>query len=166
MFVAVGSLFLLSRIILLHGYARLEENFARENLERAASALTNELNTPDRPTSEYAAWDQTHAYLNGSNPDDFKSEFPAATFQELKVSFVVILDNSGHKLFSKGFDLDHAGEAPVPEGIDENLKTGSSILNHKSLESRVAGILVLKAGPVLVDSGPILTSDSRGPVAG
>ncbi len=166
MVVAVGSLFLLSRLVLLHGYARLEESFARENLERAASALTNELNTLDRTTSEYASWDQTYAYVHGTNPDYVKSEFPAATFQELKVSFVVILDNSGHKLFSKGFDLDHAGEAPVPEGIDENLKTGSSILNHKSLESRVAGILVLKAGPVLVDSRPILTSDSRGPVAG
>lgn len=166
MVVAVGSLFLLSRLVLLHGYARLEESFARENLERASSALTNELNTLDRTTNEYASWDQTYAYVHGTNPDYVKSEFPAATFQELKVSFVVILDNSGYKLFSKGFDLDHAGEAPVPEGIDENLKTGSSILNHKTLESRVAGILVLKAGPVLVDSRPILTSDSRGPIAG
>ena len=166
MFVAVGSLFLLSRIILLRGYARLEENFARESLERAASALTNELNTLDRTTSEYAAWDQTHAYLNGSNPDYLKSEFPAATFQELKVSFVVILDNSGHQVFSKGFDLAQVGEAPVPEGLDENLKTGSSLLSHRSLDSRVSGILMLRNGPVLVDSRPVLTSESHGPIAG
>jgi PAS domain S-box-containing protein len=166
MFAAVGSLFLLSRIILMHGYARLEESFARENLERAASALTNELNTLDHTTSEYAAWDQTRAYLYGSNPDYVKSEFPAVTFQELKVSFVVILDNSGHKVFSKGFDLVNAGEAPVPEGLDENLKTGSSLLNHRSLDSRVSGILMLRNGPVLVDSRPVLTSESKGPIAG
>jgi PAS domain S-box-containing protein len=166
MFVAVGSLFLLSRLVLKHGYARLEESFARDSLDRAASALTNELNTLDRTTSEYASWNQTYAYLHGTNPDYVKSEFPAATFQELKISFVIILDNSGHKIFSKGFDLSHAGEAPVPEGIDENLKTGSSILNHKSLESRVSGILMLPGSPVLVDSRPVLTSDSRGPIAG
>jgi PAS domain S-box-containing protein len=166
MFAAVGSLFLLSRLVLLHGYARLEESFARDSLERAASALTNELNTLDRTTSEYASWDQTYSYVHGTNPNYVKSEFPAATFQELKVSFVVILDNSGHKVFSKGFDLSHAGEAPVPEGIDENLKTGSSILNHQSLESRVSGILMLRDGPVLVDSRPVLTSDSHGPIAG
>jgi PAS domain S-box-containing protein len=166
MFVAVGSLFLLSRLVLKHGYARLEESFARDSLDRAASALSNELNTLDRTTSEYASWDQTYSYVHGTNPDYVKSEFPAATFQELKVSFVVILDNSGHKIFSKGFDLSHAGEAPVPEGIDENLKTGSSILNHKSLESRVSGILMLAGGPVLVDSRPVLTSDSHGPIAG
>jgi PAS domain S-box-containing protein len=166
MFAAVGSLFLLSRLLLLHGYARLEESFARDSLERAASALTNELNTLDRTTSEYASWNQTYSYVHGTNPDYVKSEFPAATFQELKISFVVILDNSGHKVFSKGFDLSRAGEAPVPEGIDENLKTGSSILNHKSLESRVSGILMLRGGPVLVDSRPVLTSDSHGPIAG
>src|SRR5580704_16226733 len=166
MFVAVGSLFLLSRLILKHGYARLEESFARDSLDRAASALGNELNTLDRTTSEYASWDQTYSFVHGTNADYVKSEFPAATFQELKVSFVVILDNSGHKIFSKGFDLSHAGEAPVPEGIDENLKTGSSILNHKSLESRVSGILMLPGGPVLLDSRPVLTSDSKGPIAG
>lgn len=166
MFVAVGSLFLLSRLVLLHGYARLEESFARDNLDRAASALTNELNTLDRTASEYASWDQTYAYVHGTNPDYVKSEFPAATFQELQVSFVIILDNSGHKVFSKGFDLSHVGEVPLPEGIDENLKTGSSILNHKSLESKVSGILMLRGGPVLVDSRPVLTSDSHGPIAG
>jgi PAS domain S-box-containing protein len=166
MFVAVGSLFLLSRLLLLHGYARLEESFAKDNLERAASALNNELNTLDRTTSEYASWDQTYSYVHGTNPDYEKSEFPPATFQELKVSFVIILDNSGHKVFSKGFDLSHPGEAPVPEGIDENLKTGSSILNHKSLDSKVSGILMLRSGPVLVDSRPVLTSDSHGPIAG
>jgi sensor domain CHASE-containing protein len=166
MFGAVGSLFWLSRIILLHGYAHLEEDFAKENLERASSALTNELNTLDRTTSEYAAWDQSYAFLHGTNPSYVKSEFPASTFQQLKVSFVVILDNSGHKVFSKGFDLANGGEASVPEGLDENLKTGSSILNHKSLDSRVMGILMLRDGPVLVDSRPVLTSEARGPIAG
>jgi PAS domain S-box-containing protein len=166
MFAAVGSLFLLSRIVLLRGYARLEEDFASQNLERAASALTNELNTLDRTTSEYAAWDQSYAYLHGRNPGYIKSEFPAPTFQQLKVSFVVILDNSGHKVFSKGFDLARGGEAPVPDGLDENLKAGSSILNHKSLDSRVMGILMLRDGPVLMDSRPVLTSDAQGPIAG
>jgi PAS domain S-box-containing protein len=166
MFGAVGSLFWLSRIILLHGYAHLEEDFAKENLERASSALTNELNTLDRTTSEYAAWDQSYAFLHGTNPSYVKSEFPTSTFQQLKVSFVVILDNSGHKVFSKGFDLANGGEASVPEGLDENLKTGSSILNHKSLDSRVMGILMLRNGPVLVDSRPVLTSEARGPIAG
>jgi PAS domain S-box-containing protein len=166
MFAAVGSLFLLSRIILLRGYAHLEEDFARQNVDRAASALTNEMNTLDRTTSEYAAWDQTYAYLHGKNANYVKSEFPASTFQQLKIGFVVILDNSGRKVFSKGFDLARGGETPVPDGLDDNLKTGSSILSHKTLDSRVMGILILRNGPVLVDSRPVLTSDARGPIAG
>ena len=166
MFAAVGSLFLISRILLLRGYARLEEDFASQNLDRAASALTNELNTLDRITSEYAAWDQTYAYVLGRNPGYVKSEFPAPTFQELQVSFVIITDNSGHKVLSKGFDLAAGGERPVPEGLDENLKTGSLLISHKTVSSRVMGILMLKNGPVLVDSRPVVTSDAKGPIAG
>lgn len=166
MFAAVGSLFLLSRILLLRGYARLEEDFASQNLDRATSALTNELNTLDRTTSEYASWDQTFGFLHGNNPSYVKSEFPASTFRQLKIGFVVILDTSGRKVFSKGFDLTHGGEAPLPSGLDQNLKGGSPILNHKSLDSRVLGILMLTNGPVLIDSLPVLTSDSHGPIAG
>jgi PAS domain S-box-containing protein len=166
MFAAVGSLFLISRVLLLRGYARLEENFANQNLDRAASALTNELNTLDRITSEYAAWDQTYAYVLGTNPGYVKSEFPAPTFQELQVSFVIITDNSGRKLLSKGFNLAAGGEAPVPDGLGENLKTSSLLINHKTVTSRVMGILMLKNGPVLVDSRPIVTSDAKGPIAG
>ena len=126
----------------------------------------NELETLDRTTSEYAAWDQSYRYVHGQEPSYIKTEFPAPTFQQLGVSFVVIFDAKDHELFSKGFDLAQGGEAPIPAGLRDHLKTGSLLLSHTKTTSDVQGILDLPGGPVLVDSRPILTSDSRGPVAG
>src|ERR1700732_1388597 len=105
MFGLVGGLYVLSRVLLLRGFSHLEEDFARQNLERISSALANELGTLDRTTSEYASWDQSYAYLHGKQPSYARTEFPDATFQQLKINFVVILDNSGKKVFSKGFNL-------------------------------------------------------------
>jgi PAS domain S-box-containing protein len=162
----VGGLYWLSHILLMSGFTRLEEDFAREDARRASSALSNDLNTLDRTASEYASWDETYAYVHGQSATYVKTEFPASTFQQLKVSFVAIFDDKGRKLFSKGFDLAHGGEIPLPRGLEDDLKPGSLLLTQPGLDSKVAGMLSLPDGPVLVVSRPILTSNSQGPIAG
>src|SRR5271169_3936236 len=162
----VGGLFALSRIVLMRGFARLEEDFAGRDISRASSALSNELNTLDQTTSEYATWDLTYEFAKGLRPSYVKTEVPAPTFQELKISFVVIFDAHGHKLFSRGFDLTKGGEMPVPAGLDDHLKPDSLLLNLHNAQRKVAGILDLPGGPALVDARPILASDATGPIAG
>jgi PAS domain S-box-containing protein len=162
----VGGLYTISRLVLLRGFTNLEEDFARQNLEQASSAVQNELDTLERTTSEYAAWDQTYAFLHGKNPGYVKSEFPVPTFQQLKVNFIVILDNSGRKVFSKGFSLTAQEEVPVPADLDRHLRPGSLLLKLPDETSKQMGILLLESGPVFIDSHPVLTSNSQGPIAG
>ena len=162
----VGGLFAVSWFVLMRGFTNIEEDFASQNLGRASSALSHELEILDRTTSEYAAWNQTYAYLQGKNPSHVKTEFPTSTFLQLKVNFVIILDNSGRKLFSKGFDFVSTEEAELPRGIEAYLQSGSLLSSHKDEFGRAAGILMLPSGPVLIDSRPVLTSNSKGPIAG
>jgi PAS domain S-box-containing protein len=162
----VGGLFLLSWFVLTRGFTNIEEDFARQNLGRASSALHNELDTLGRTTSEYASWDQTYAYLQGKNPTYVRTEFPSSSFMQLKINFVIILDNSGRMLFSKAFSLVKLEPAPLPAGIENHLKPGSPLAFHKDESGNTAGILLLSSGPVLIDSRPVLTSNSEGPVAG
>jgi PAS domain S-box-containing protein len=162
----VGGLYALSRVVLLRGFSKIEEEFARQNLERASSALANELEMLDRTTSEYAEWDQTYAYMQNKNPGYVKSEFPGATFNEVKINFVVILDTSGREVFSKGFSLAKRTEVGLPDGLRDHLKPGSLLATHHSAPSNVVGILRLPAGPILIDSHPILKSNAEGPIAG
>jgi len=162
----VGGLYLLARVVLLRGFSHLEEDFARQNLERISSALANELATLDRTTSEYASWDQTYAYLHGKQPNYVHTEFPDVTFQQLKINFVVILDNSGRKVFSKGFNLVSLDPAQVPVGLDQHLRPGAPLLAYDTHPGKVLGILVLPSGPALISSRPVLSSSSQGPVAG
>jgi len=162
----VSGLFLISRVLLIRGFTKIEEDFARENMGRASSALTNELSRLDQTTSEYASWYLSSAYVSGRDPSYVPPEFLTTTFQQLKVSFVIIFDSKGHELFSKGFDVATGGEIPIPAGIEDHLKPESILLTHPSTDSKVAGILVLPEGPVLVDSRPILSGGSQGPIAG
>ena len=162
----VGGLFAVSWFVLMRGFTNIEEDFASQNLGRASSALYNELEILDRTTSEYASWDQTYAYLQGKNPSYVKTEFPTSTFVQLRVNFVVILNNSGQQLFYKGFDLVSSEQARIPGGLEAHLPSGSLLTSHKDESGRAAGILMLPSGPVLIDSRPVLTSNSKGPIAG
>jgi PAS domain S-box-containing protein len=162
----VGGLFAVSCVVLMNGFTNIEEDLASENLGRASSALANELETLGRTTSEYAAWDQSYAYLHGKNLTYVKTEFPSSTFMQLKVNFVVILDASGHKVFSKAFSLAKQEEAQLPSGLEEHLRPSSILATHNSESSKAAGILMLPSGPVLIDSRPVLKSNSEGPIAG
>jgi PAS domain S-box-containing protein len=162
----VGGLFLISRFLLNRGFGKLEEEFARENVSRASTAIASELTALDRTTSEYAAWDQTYEFVQGKKPGFTKTEFPSTTFQQLQISFVAIYDLNGKRLFAKGFDLDRGGEAPLPVDLDQHLQPSSQLLTHRNVMSREAGILSLKNGPILIDARPILTSDNHGPIMG
>jgi PAS domain S-box-containing protein len=162
----VGGLYLLSRVVLLRGFSRLESDFAKENLGRASSALLNEIDTLQHATDQFADQDHTYAYLRGADPADVRAEFPSRIFEQLRVNFVVVLDRSGHKVFSRGFNLADMSAAPAPADLDSHLHTGSPLFGTNGNTSDLAGIVMLASGPVLIDSSAILTSSSDGPVAG
>src|SRR3984885_11341785 len=162
----VGGLFVVSRAVLLGGFSRLEEAFATENLGRVSSALSNEIDTLQHTTDQFADSDQTYEYLTGVNPDSVRAEFPARIFEQLRVNFVVVLDRSGHKVFSKGFNIVSMSFAALPPDLDKHLAPGSSLAAGPHDPNDVSGIVMLESGPVLIDSSAILTSNSDGPPMG
>ena len=162
----VGGLYTLARIVLLRGYSNLEADFARQDIDRASSALANEISALSRTNVDYSAWNATYSFLRGKNPNYPSTELPANTLGQLKVNFVVILNNSGREVFSRGYDLVTRREAPVPPDLRDYLKPGSLLAMHKKESSDIGGIIMLRSGPMLVDSQPVLTTSAEGPIMG
>ena len=162
----VGGLYVLARAILLTGFSRLEADFASENLERASSALSNEIDTLQHSTDQYADSDQTYANMRSPRLEGVRAEFPARIFEQLRVNFIVVLDRSGNTVFSKGFNVVAMSDAPVPENLDAHLVEGSPLVGSAGDTSDITGIVMLASGSVLIDSSAILNSNSDGPPAG
>ncbi|MBF0494228.1 MAG: response regulator, partial [Candidatus Omnitrophica bacterium] len=65
-----------------------------------------------------------------------------------------------------GYDFKNDKKLLIPEDLKKYMAPGGYLINHKSEESTLSGILVLPENPLLVVSRPIVTSDGKGPIHG
>ena len=168
--VMIGGLIVIlyaaSRVILLGSFARLEEQNARQNIERALAALSDELVSLESTTGDWAAWDDTYAYVEGTYDDYVADNLMDLTFTNLDINLMAFVRSSGELIYAKAFDLENEAETSVPLGLHEYLDAASPLVGHLDTESRAKGIVVLPEGPMLVASWPVLTNLQEGPIHG
>jgi signal transduction histidine kinase/DNA-binding response OmpR family regulator len=162
----IAILYSVARTSMMRSFAALEADDTRQNLARATAVLADDLSTLDHTTSDYAAWDDTCAFLEGKNPNLPTSEFPDQWFPRLRIDFVLIFDPYGRQVFAKAYDPAAGKETEIPEGLRAHLAPGSLLMRHAYPGSKVLGIALLTSGAVLIDSQPIIDSQSRGPIRG
>lgn len=157
----------ISRVILLGGFVKLEEELARQNINRAYSTLSNELSRLEDTASDWAAWDETYNFVDNPNNDEYaKENLTNSTFSTIKISLLLITNTAGQILLSKGFDLNNEEEIPLPPSFVDYLSVNRLLLYHPHLESSEKGIILLPENPMLIASKPILTSENKGPIRG
>ncbi len=161
----IAILYVTSRSILLRGFAELEEQSLRQNVERAMSVLSMNLATLSSSTADWAAWDDTYAFIENVNNDYIKSNLVDGTFTDLRLNFMLFVNSTGHVVYSKGFDLDNNKEIPIPKSFLDHFFANQSILQQSKIKC-IKGIILSPKGPVLISSHPIVTSKKEGPVRG
>src|SRR5260370_2412824 len=102
--ILIAILYSLGRFSIMQSFAPLEADATRQNVARTTAVLTDDLATLDNTTSDYAAWDDTCAYLEGRKPDLPTSEFPDPWFPRLRIDFVLIFDTHGRRVFTNAYD--------------------------------------------------------------
>lgn len=58
-----------SQIILVRGYLQLEEQDTRKNVQRGLDALSDDLLALNSQLGDWAAWDESYAFVQDVNPD-------------------------------------------------------------------------------------------------
>src|SRR5882724_11340108 len=101
----LAFLYFFSRTVILRSFSHLEEQDARQNLERSMSALSDDLSNLSRTTKDYSNWDNTYAFVQGQKPQYASTELSNASLTNLRLHFVVIVDSSGRNVFKRGIDL-------------------------------------------------------------
>src|SRR5258708_33491895 len=80
------ALYLVSRFALLNGFARLESNYARENIHHLQNELENEQSQLEVVARDYGEWDRTYEFMESPNPDYARSELSDDTVSIIRIN--------------------------------------------------------------------------------
>lgn len=162
----VGGETALSRAVLQERFGRLENERVSRNVQRGEEALSREVSFLDNITADWAAWDDSYAFIQDGNPDYVRSNLVSSSFENLKVNYMLLFDSSGRMAAARGYDFKEDRPLEIPPGLLLQLSPGSQLLSHAGVDSGRAGILVLPEDILLLASRPIITSERKGPVQG
>lgn len=155
-----------SRVILLGGFARLEEHDVRRNVGRALSALSDRLASLGAVVEDWATWDDTYDFMEDKSTKYIASNLGDLTFSNLGLNVMLYIDTSGRIVFGKGFDLNEGKAIPIPRGLQEYIVPNGLTQFRSNATGTATGIAVLPEGPMLLAARPILTTKGKGPARG
>jgi adenylate cyclase len=151
--------------ILLGAFAKLEESNARQNVRRTVKELHEEIDNLDRTVNDWAAWDDTYAFMQGKKTDYIQANLSGNAYTNLKINLLLMLDPQGDRVFAAHFDLAKEQSVPFTETLYRQLTSTPLFASLKRSEN-VKGFLLLPDKILFVAAQPILTTSETGPALG
>jgi PAS domain S-box-containing protein len=166
-FVALlGLLYFTFQWFLFRDAISAEQISAKRDITRLQEALNNQITVMDANAGDWAPWDDTYEFIKNGNTDYIDANLSSAIFNNIEVELMLFINNSGQIIFGKMVDLESGVETSVPEGLANKLRADSRLRNHKDPFDKIAGIISLPEGPMIMASHPIITSRKEGPIRG
>ncbi len=159
-------LYVTSHFVLLRGFARLEQEATQQEVHRAVSALSQQLDELDTTVYDWASWDDSYQFMWDHNPEYISTNLLDDTFATLRLNLILLVSPSGQVTYGKAFDTEDEEEVPVPTSILDHLTDTGLLRPVEESPFGVNGLLTMPDGPMLVASRPILTSADTGPMRG
>jgi len=162
----VVVLYVATQAIMLQSYIDLEARDARDKVKRVEYALSKQIDDMAALNEDWAAWDDTYAYVQKPNDTFITQNVYDKWFVATNINLIAIANLDGQLVYNQMFDLQAMKEMSLPADFKTHFAPGGIILRLPTEQSKVSGIILLDGRPLRVVSRPILTSTRQGPVMG
>lgn len=140
-------LFISSQMIVMGGFAALEEGATIQNVERAENAMNGEITKLEAIAFTWARAEETNTFIESRDHAYFQSVFSDEKFTGANLNIILFIDRNGEILNHKYINLDYGHVMPTPRSLL------SQISEHGMIDQK--GILVLGSGPMLIATSAI-----------
>ena len=162
----LGVLYAASSNILLGNLKKAEEQDTRQIVKGVLSVFAQTQEDFSSRIADWAAWDESYNFIEDANEQYITATLAPEQLELVKLNLVLYIHSSGRIVFGTGFDLKTGKKTSIPQAIRKHLSTNDLLLDHPNPKSKVAGIVLLPSGPMLISSRPIVTTKGVGPIRG
>ena len=161
----LAASYLVQRVIVQPEFAAIEDHEAQANLARAIEGLQSDAEALATSARDYAAWDDTYAFVATRDPAYAVANLVPHTFSNLGLDAAAIVSRDGEVIW--GRRLDAQGRLVDDPALFSALTSPAHRLTeHATPGSRRQGVLATEAGLALVGSAAITDNAERAPVRG
>ena len=164
--VSVTVNYITQQKVLLPSFTELERVEARKDMDRCVGLLQREMDHLDQICFDWAAWDDTYAFVQGRDPDYVRSNLGLSTFTDNRINLLYILNTKGRVVWGRAYDLEAAKQIDIQEFPHTAWALTHPLLQLKRPTRVISGVFLTTTGPMLVASCPIIHSNNQGPIRG
>lgn len=152
--------------IFIKSFTQIEQQNTEKNVERVQEYLSERLNELNSTTKDWSRWDDTYNFVKSPNQNyQDKNLFPSA-FETLQINLMLFYNSQKKSVLNLAYDVESGEFVPVSPELNKYLTPSSILLNHKTDQDELTGLLLVQEGFLLIASLPILTSEQTGPRSG
>ena len=157
----------IQKIFIMPSFIKLEKQIAIQNSVRVIGAIDRELAPITTLVTDWSHWTDSYNYVKGENSNYEASNLLFDnTLSALNMNFVGFYNNTGKTIWSRAEESGTKEVVDIGQLIKEKLPADHPLIQHQDLHSDIRGIVSTLHGAMMVVSGPILTSEEEGPIAG
>ena len=161
--VSTLSIYVASRITLLKGYEKIEQDDTRANVLRVVNSYYDQSRSLNLVGRGYAFWDDMYQFVGSPDPAFLTSlGLTPDLFATHHANLIAILDVNDQPLFLEMYDLKTLAPLDIPPDLSHFLQPGSPLLAYTTEQPEISGVILLSGRPMYLASLASLRTDFTG----
>ena len=169
----LGALYVASDYVILNRFIALEKLNTQETMNVVREGFNDELEKLDKSNSDLSVYDGTWEAMAGKDSAKIH-EFIHSLLADSKggwqaqqtIQYVIFADAAGRVVWATGYDAAREDATAVPADLVAHVHAGDALLGFRTPQDKLGGVMLLKDGPVLIVSRPIVKTNYDGPIQG
>ncbi|MBF0156908.1 MAG: HAMP domain-containing protein [Magnetococcales bacterium] len=167
-FLQTALTLVVEQAIVFPSFVELEQKEAEKNLDRSREAILREMEHLSVLASDWAAWDDTYAYVQDRSEAYVVSNLQPGSLEGIKLEALFIYDTDRKRVWGNFRDPGKGefvpwGDLPDQIAPDSPLHP---LFVHENERSAHVGLFMSSRGPMMLVTRPIVKSGFDGPMRG
>jgi len=151
--------------VILPSFSDLEQELARDDMARVIDAIEREIEHLGTMNISWSSWDDTYQFMKDDNEAYKKSNFNIDIFKNAEIQLWKLYDNVGNLVFGDVYNENFTKHLKLPMFSLIQLPEKHIFLQH-NIEKSLFGFINSQAGLMVINSRPVLKSNTEGPIVG